>query len=36
MDVTEIESEGADFIELAQDRVRWQDFVKTTMNLLVL
>jgi hypothetical protein len=35
MDVSEIGIDGANWILLAQDRVRWRDFVNTVMNLLV-
>jgi hypothetical protein len=32
MDLREIEIDGPNWILLAQDRVRWQAFVKTVMN----
>jgi hypothetical protein len=35
MDLREIGIEGANWIRLAQDRVRWRDFVITVMNLRV-
>jgi hypothetical protein len=35
MDLREIEIDGADWIRLAQDRVQWQTFVTTVMNLRV-
>jgi hypothetical protein len=35
MDPKEIACEDADWIQLAQDRVQWQDFVNTVMNLQV-
>jgi hypothetical protein len=35
MDLREIGIEGANWIRLAQNRVRWRDFVNTIMNLLV-
>jgi hypothetical protein len=35
MDLKEIGYDGANWIQLAQDRVRWQDFVNTVMDLLV-
>jgi hypothetical protein len=35
MDLQEIGWEGVDWIELAQDRDRWRDVVKTVMNLRV-
>jgi hypothetical protein len=33
MDLTEIEWEGRDWIELAQDRDKWRALVNTVMNL---
>jgi hypothetical protein len=35
MDLREIGIDGANWIRLAQDRVRWRDFVSTVMNLRV-
>jgi hypothetical protein len=35
MDLMEIRIDGANWIRLAQDRVWWQDFVNTVMNLRV-
>jgi hypothetical protein len=35
MDLREIEIDGANWIQLAQDRVQWQDFVNMVMNLRV-
>jgi hypothetical protein len=35
MDLEEIGIDGANWIQLAQDRVQWQAFVSTVMNLLV-
>jgi hypothetical protein len=35
MDLREIGIDGAICIRLAQDRVRWRDFVNTVMNLRV-
>jgi hypothetical protein len=35
MDLREIEIDGANWIRLAQDRVRWRVFVNTVMNLRV-
>jgi hypothetical protein len=35
MDLREIGIDGANWIRLAQDRVRWRAFVNTVMNLLV-
>jgi hypothetical protein len=35
MDLGEIEIDGANWIQLAQDRVQWRDFVNTVMNLRV-
>jgi hypothetical protein len=35
MDLTEIGIDGANWIQLTQDRVQWRAFVKTVMNLLV-
>jgi hypothetical protein len=35
MDLREIRIEGANWIRLAQDRVRWRAFVNTVMNLRV-
>jgi hypothetical protein len=35
IDLREIEIDGANWIRLAQDRVNWQAFVKTVMNLRV-
>jgi hypothetical protein len=35
MDLREIGIDGANWIQLAQDRVQWRDFVKTVMNLRV-
>jgi hypothetical protein len=32
MDLREIEIDGANWIQLAQDRVQWQAFVNTIMN----
>jgi hypothetical protein len=34
MDLREIGIEGANWIQLAQDRVRWLAFVNTVINLL--
>jgi hypothetical protein len=34
-DLREIGIDGANWIQLAQDRVQWRDFVKTVMNLRV-
>jgi len=31
--IREIEIEGANWIQLTQDRVQWRAFVKTVMNL---
>jgi hypothetical protein len=36
MDLREIGINGANWIRLAQDRVQWQAFVNTVMNLQVL
>jgi hypothetical protein len=33
MDLREIGIDGANWIRLAQDRVRWRNFVNTVMNL---
>jgi hypothetical protein len=35
MDIREIGIDGANWVRLAQDRVRWQTFVSTVMNLRV-
>jgi hypothetical protein len=35
MDLREIGNDGANWIQLAQDRVQWQAFVNTVMNLRV-
>jgi hypothetical protein len=35
MDLREIGIDGANWIQLAQDRVQWQAFVNTVMNLRV-
>jgi hypothetical protein len=35
MDLMEIGMDGANFIHLAEDRVQWQTFVNTIMNLRV-
>jgi hypothetical protein len=35
MDLGEIGIDGANWIQLAQDRVQWRNFVKTVMNLWV-
>jgi hypothetical protein len=35
MDLREIGIDGANWIRLAQDRVQWQAFVNTVMNLRV-
>jgi hypothetical protein len=35
MDLTEIGIDGANWIQLAQDRVQWRAFVNTVMNLRV-
>jgi hypothetical protein len=35
LDLREIGIDGANSIQLAQDRVQWRDFVKTVMNLRV-
>jgi hypothetical protein len=35
MDLREIGIDGANWIQLAQDRVQWRAFVNTVMNLLV-
>jgi hypothetical protein len=35
MDLREIGIDGANWIRLAQDRVKWQAFVKTVMNIWV-
>jgi hypothetical protein len=35
MDLRETGIDGANWIQLAQDRVQWRDFVKTVMNLRV-
>jgi hypothetical protein len=35
MDLREIGIDGANWIRLAQDRVKWQAFVNTVMNLRV-
>jgi hypothetical protein len=35
MDPREIGIDGANWIQLAQDRVRWRDFMSTVMNLRV-
>jgi hypothetical protein len=32
LDLREIGIDGANWIQLAQDRVRWRDFVNTVMN----
>jgi hypothetical protein len=36
MDLREIGIDGANWIQPAQDRVQWLDFVNTVMNLRVL
>jgi hypothetical protein len=36
MDLREIGIDGANWISLAQDRVRWRAFVNTVMNVRVL
>jgi hypothetical protein len=36
MDLREIGIDGANWIQLAQDRVQWQAFVNTVMNLRIL
>jgi hypothetical protein len=36
MDLGELGIDGANWIRLAQDRVQWQAFVNTVMNLQVL
>jgi hypothetical protein len=33
MDLREIETSGANWIQMAQDRVQWRAFVSTVMNL---
>jgi hypothetical protein len=35
LDLREIGIDGANWIQLAQDRVQWRDFVTTVMNLRV-
>jgi hypothetical protein len=35
LDLREIRIDGADWIQLAQDRVRWKTFVNTVMNFCV-
>jgi hypothetical protein len=35
LDFREIEIDGANLIQLAQDRVRWRAFVNTVMNIRV-
>jgi hypothetical protein len=35
LDLREIGIDGANWIRLAQDRIRWRDFVSTVMNLWV-
>jgi hypothetical protein len=35
LDLREIRIDGANWIQLAQDRVQWRTFVNTAMNLLV-
>jgi len=35
MDLQELECEGVDWIELAEDRDRWRALVNTVMNLWV-
>jgi hypothetical protein len=35
MDLREIEIDGANWIQLAQDRVQWRAYVNTVMNLRV-
>jgi hypothetical protein len=35
MDIMEIEINGANWIQLAQDRVQWRAYVNTVMNLWV-
>jgi hypothetical protein len=35
MDLREVECEGADWVDLAQDRDRWRALVYTVMNLRV-
>jgi hypothetical protein len=35
MDLRDIEIDGANWIQLAQDRVQWRVFVNTVMNLRV-
>jgi hypothetical protein len=35
LDLREIRTDGANWIRLAQDRVRWRPFVNTVMNLRV-
>jgi hypothetical protein len=34
-DLREISIDGVNWIQLAQDRVQWRDFLKTVMNLRV-
>jgi hypothetical protein len=33
LDLTKIESKGANWIHVAQERVQWQDLVKMIMNI---
>jgi hypothetical protein len=35
MDLGEIGIDGANWIQLAKDRVQWRDFVNTVMNIRV-
>jgi hypothetical protein len=35
MDLQKVGSEGIDWIDVAQDRIRWWAFVNTVMNLRV-
>jgi predicted RNA-binding protein len=36
MDLREMMCEGVDYIEVAEDKVQWRDFVNTVINIRVL